>query len=85
MKFEMNRMFCDAQIKGPFKRWEHCHVFRSHRREALVGTLIRDEIEYELPLHFIGDLGNALFVKRQIDRSFAWRHKMTEHLLEVIP
>ena len=38
--------FCDVQLRGPFRYWRHCHTLETHRN----GTLLHDDVEYELPL-----------------------------------
>jgi ligand-binding SRPBCC domain-containing protein len=69
--------FCDIQLRGPFKSWRHCHAVRSERN----GTLLRDEVRYELPLGPLGSLANTLFIRHQLKATFAFRHKRTLELL----
>ena len=75
--FRWREGFCDRQVSGPFKYWRHCHSVRSDA----AGTLLRDAVEYELPLGALGRLANALAVKRQIAGIFALRHRRTLELL----
>jgi ligand-binding SRPBCC domain-containing protein len=37
--------FSDTQLRGPYRRWEHRHTFSS----VPGGTLIEDDLTYELP------------------------------------
>ncbi|MEJ7674668.1 MAG: hypothetical protein WKF59_18705 [Chitinophagaceae bacterium] len=39
-----------------------------------------DIIHYKLPLGFIGDIANSLFVKNQLDKIFDYRFKKPEEL-----
>jgi ligand-binding SRPBCC domain-containing protein len=79
-EFVWNNHFCDHQLRGPFAYWHHCHSLRSETHTNTSGTLLRDEVEYELPLGKIGDLANPL-VTGQLRSTFAYRHKRTDELL----
>jgi ligand-binding SRPBCC domain-containing protein len=50
--YDPPHMFEDVQVEGPFRRWRHLHIIKPHP----AGAVLRDEIEYELPLGFIGEL-----------------------------
>lgn len=77
-EFEWNEHFCDVQERGPFAVWKHCHAFetetRANERGLLTsGTVIRDDLEYELPLGFLGTLAQKLFIRRQVRATFSFR------------
>ncbi len=58
--------FSDVQLRGPYRLWDHTHTF-----EAVDGgTLCKDEVRYR-PLG--GALVNALFVRRDVEKIFAYR------------
>ncbi len=80
-EFAWNDHFCDVQHRGPFAYWRHCHSLESQSRESVEGTLLRDHVEYELPLGSLGDLANALFVSRQMKYIFDYRQRRTIDLL----
>lgn len=68
--WEPGRRFVDRQVQGPYKLWHHTHEF-----EALgSGTLVRDRVRYAVPFGPVGDLARFLFVRRDLDRVFAFRH-----------
>jgi ligand-binding SRPBCC domain-containing protein len=69
--------FCDVQVRGPFRRWRHCHSVTAEGS----GTLLRDTVEYELPFGFVGQMANLLFVRRQIGSIFRFRQRRTLELL----
>ena len=71
--------FCDVQLKGPFKFWRHCHTVQLHRS----GTLLHDEVEYELPLGPLSALADKLFVHRQLAATFQYRQRRTLELLAI--
>jgi ligand-binding SRPBCC domain-containing protein len=76
-EFHWNDFFCDEQRRGPFHYFRHCHRVRQERN----GTVVSDDVQYELPLGKLGDLANALAMKRQIRDLFNYRQKMLPRLL----
>ncbi len=82
-EFVWNSHFCDEQLKGPFASWNHCHRISAETRDGISGTLISDEIEYTLPLGPLGSLGNALFVRRQMQATFVYRQQRLDQILPV--
>ncbi len=73
--YEAGRMFRDEQIAGPFARWVH-----THRVEPAEGNscFLEDEIEYALPLGAVGSACAGPFVRRKLERGFAYRHRIPE-------
>ncbi len=69
--------FCDVQLRGPFRFWRHCHTVEIHRS----GTLLRDDVEYDLPLGPLSLLADKLFVHRQLAATFRFRQRRTLELL----
>lgn len=65
-------LFQDRMVRGPLRSWLHTHRFRAERG----GTLLRDEVEYELPFGAAGRLAAPL-VRRRLERMFAFRHQVT--------
>ena len=52
---EQQAYFCDTQLAGPFAYWHHCHRVRREDRDGVEGAVVRDEVEYELPLAPVSD------------------------------
>jgi hypothetical protein len=46
------------------------------------GSFLTDHIEYELPLGVVGNLAVGWFVKRRMERMFAYRHEITRRTCE---
>ncbi|HUQ77295.1 MAG TPA: NAD(P)H-binding protein [Patescibacteria group bacterium] len=67
--YEPPNGFRDIQLRGPYRRWEHAHTFEP----VPGGTLVRDEIEYAVPLGPLGDVANRLVVRSELERIF--RHR----------
>lgn len=80
-EFEWNDHFCDVQTSGPFDYWRHCHRVQAQTRNGVDGTLVRDEVEYELPGGPLGDLANLLGGRLQMRYVFSYRHRQTSRLL----
>lgn len=80
-EFEWNHHFADVQDKGPFKDWHHRHEFVAQASDEVTGTLVRDVIDYEVRFGFVGTIANALFVRRQMEGTFAERQQRLPQLL----
>ena len=72
-------LFADRQESGPFAIWEHRHEFLD---DGQGGTILRDEVDYTLPLGALGQWVAGGFVKRQIARMFSFRHDTTKRIVE---
>jgi ligand-binding SRPBCC domain-containing protein len=72
--WEPPRRFVDEQRRGPYRQWIHEHLFE----EQNGGTLVRDLVRYDVRC---GWLVNRLFVRRELESVFAFRHKRMESLL----
>ncbi|WP_263383927.1 SRPBCC family protein [Granulicella arctica] len=83
-EFAWNDHFCDLQLTGPFAYWHHCHHVSAETRDNIVGTLLRDDLHYEVPLGPLGVFANWLAVSGQIRSAFAFRHRRTAELLQEI-
>lgn len=60
--------FVDTQLRGPYKLWHHTHRFEDKDG----GTLISDEVRYELPFSPVGELFSQE-IERRLDEIFAYR------------
>jgi ligand-binding SRPBCC domain-containing protein len=70
--WEPPHRFLDVQVSGPYALWEHTHRFEPAGPDAAV---IRDRVRYALPFGPLGDLAHALFVRRDLERIFAYRRE----------
>jgi NADH dehydrogenase len=61
--------FVDVQLRGPYRRWEHRHMFSAVEN----GTRIDDEIVYELPFGRFGDALHDRLVRPVLERMFRYR------------
>lgn len=70
-KWEPGKSFVDTQLNGPYTRWYHIHEFT----ELADGTLMRDKVEFKLPLGRIGELVAGWFVTNDVKKIFTFRSK----------
>jgi ligand-binding SRPBCC domain-containing protein len=85
-EFLWNHHFSDLQLRGPFAYWTHCHSVRPQLRanESGIptnGTLLRDDVEYEMPLAKLGELAQRTVIRTQIRNTFTYRRRRTRELL----
>ena len=77
-KYDPPRMFEDVQISGPFKSWRHEHIVLPHAE----GACLRDEIHYEPPFSFLGEIAAPLAIVPKLEKMFEYRHKVTRQWCE---
>ena len=77
-KYEPPKMFEDVQISGPFASWRHRHIVLPHES----GAILRDEIEYEPPLSFLGNLAAPYLIVPKLEKMFDYRHEVTRRWCE---
>jgi ligand-binding SRPBCC domain-containing protein len=87
--FDWNSHFADIQRHGPFAFWQHTHSFAAEARgiggdEPVPGTLLSDDIDYQLPAGALGNLAQPL-VQRKLEAMFHDRHQRLAALLKLPP
>jgi len=77
--------FVDAQVRGPFARWEHRHRFlegpEDDRPTARAGTWVEDRVTYRLPGGTLGSALHGLAAEGGIAAAFAHRERRLRVLL----
>lgn len=66
--------FVDRQLRGPYRLWEHDHRFEATDS----GTRCVDLVTFEVPF---GAIAYPLFVRRDLERIFAYRHRTLAEIL----
>ncbi|GAB3682440.1 SRPBCC family protein [Salinarchaeum chitinilyticum] len=76
-------LFCDRMIGGPFAEWKHTHAFYADGDGAKGGdeTIVRDHVEYRLPLGPVGSVVARAMVLG-FAPAFRHRHRRTRAILE---
>jgi len=80
--YEPGVRFQDLQKQGPMKSWRHTHEFERQIREVVDGTVVRDIVEYELPLGILGRIADWTVVRRLMSRTFKSRQRALLPLLQ---
>jgi ligand-binding SRPBCC domain-containing protein len=80
-EFEWDHHFADIQKAGPFKRFHHRHELAAQTRDGVLGTMVRDAIEYEVGFGVLGRIADWAFVQPQFRRTFAYRQVALVKLL----
>lgn len=70
------KSFTDFQEKGPYKLWNHHHEFIENEN----GVLMKDTVDYELPLGFLGEIAHVLFVKKKLKHIFNYRTQVLDKM-----
>jgi ligand-binding SRPBCC domain-containing protein len=83
-QFVWNQQFCDTQTRGPFHFWHHCHkVSAAANATGIPGTLLHDEVEFELPFDPVSRVALPL-VRLQMASMFRFRQQRTAELLALV-
>lgn len=75
--WQPGRTFVDVQVRGPYRVWRHRHDFEPRGRN----TVVRDHVDYALPLGPLGEFAHAAFVERDLARIFDYRRAAVTRLL----
>ena len=70
-EYDPPHRFVDVQVRGPWARWEHRHLFL----EGDGGTWVEDRLTYRPPLGPLGRLAHAVAVGRQVRALWAYRQR----------
>jgi ligand-binding SRPBCC domain-containing protein len=77
-EWEPGVRFVGEQEAGPYAFWRHVHEFEARGDSAMM----RDTVDYAVPLGPLGRVTHALFVERALDRIFDFRRDTITHLFE---
>ena len=70
------KYFIDEQRYGPYSLWHHQH----HFKEVSGGVEMTDIVHYKIPLWFLGDVANTVFVKNQLKKIFDFRFSSVKEM-----
>lgn len=76
-EFDPPARFVDVQVRGPYDRWEHRHLFIEERG----GTWVEDRVTYRLPMGPLGRLAHALVVGPQLRAIWTFRRQRIGELI----
>ena len=69
---EDKKYFVDEQRFGPYAFWHHQHHFTA----VAGGVLMEDILNYKVPLGFLGNIVDGLFVRKEVTGIFEYRKKV---------
>lgn len=70
--------FVDEQVRGPFSRFRHVHLFE----DAPGGTLMTDQIVFDAPLGPLGDLTEKIVLGSYLTKLITERNEYLRDQLE---
>ncbi|WET49945.1 SRPBCC family protein [Chryseobacterium indologenes] len=73
---EAYKSFTDFQKQGPYKHWNHFHEFIPNEN----GVLMKDTVDYDLPMGILGKIAHQLFVKQKLKSIFDFRYRVLNDL-----
>ena len=73
---EKLKYFVDEQRFGPFAFWHHKHFLE----EKDAGVLMRDIVDYRLPMGWMGNLLGAATVRKKLKEIFEFRKAALENI-----
>jgi len=79
-EFALNEYFCDIQKQGPFKSWHHTHYFEARDVDGHEGTVIGDEVEYEIGFGVVGTLLERIIFSRMMAAIFEHRKRALDRV-----
>ena len=79
-EFSFNEYFSDIQKQGPFKSWHHTHFFEPKTVDGRDGTVVGDEVEYEVGFGVVGTLLEKLVFQRMMAAIFEHRKQALDRV-----
>lgn len=70
------KYFVDEQRVGPYKLWHHEH----HIEPVENGVLMKDIVSYSPPLGVLGQVANALVIRKKLEEIFEYRKKAFDEI-----
>ncbi len=68
-EWQPDQYFVDEQLKGPYIKWHHRHLFDV----VPGGTLLRDEVTFRVPGSILGKIFLLPWIKKDIQTIFSYR------------
>ena len=76
LQVDNQKSFTDFQAVGPYKLWNHFHEFIPNKE----GVLMKDLVDYELPMGIFGTFAHSLFIKKKLENIFDYRYQVIEKM-----
>ena len=79
-EFSFNDYFCDIQKQGPFRSWHHTHFFETKIEDGREGTVVGDEVEYEIGFGGVGTILEKVLFQRMMAVIFEHRKQALDRI-----
>ncbi len=79
-EFAFNEYFSDIQKQGPFKSWHHTHSFEAKVVNGREGTVVGDDVEYEVGFGVVGTFLEKMIFQRMMRSIFEHRKQALERV-----
>lgn len=73
---EQGKFFIDEQRSGPYQIWHHEHHFRLVEG----GVEMRDILIYKVPLGFLGNILDKIFIFGRVKAIFSYREQIVKQI-----
>lgn len=70
--------FTDEMVQGAFKSFKHDHLF-AYENDV---TTMTDVFEYKSPFSFLGNIADAVFLKKYMEKLLAERNRVVKEFAE---
>lgn len=72
------KYFIDEQRFGPYKFWHHQH----HFKEVQDGIIMKDVLNYALPLGVLGEIMGKLMLHKKVQQIFSYREEKLNEIFQ---
>ncbi|MCB9013545.1 MAG: SRPBCC family protein [Bacteroidales bacterium] len=72
--------FVDTQLSGPYSIWHHEH----HFKKTEGGVEMTDLLYYKLPMGFLGEWLNYLYIRKKVEMIFSYRKRILDEKFSLI-
>jgi ligand-binding SRPBCC domain-containing protein len=77
-EYDPPHRFVDVQVRGPYRKWIHEHLFESVTVDGRDATRVRDRVEYGVPGWLLAPAIHRLLVGPELGRIFDFRREALE-------
>lgn len=74
-----NEFFIDEQLRGPYSKWHHLHLFEP----VPGGCLLRDEVIYRIPGSLVGKWLLGHWIGKTVNKIFSFRQQRIEEMTKL--
>lgn len=80
-EYVKNKQFKDIQITGPFRKWEHTHIFEAIGADR---SFLVDSVEFEPLFSLFSKIFAEKMILSKLKKTFRYRHAVTKNDIDFI-